>query len=260
MKKLIVAIDGPSGAGKSTASKMLAKRLGFLLINTGLLYRGVAYLVKLFKSNDKEAAKLANIHGIFFDLCGNDLLYKGRTITQEVIDDQMSMIASTLSKDPEVREEVNIIARDIARKSECGIVTEGRDTCTVLFPDADIKIYMTAELNFRANMRYVQLKNSGVEADYEEVRRSIMQRDEQDMNRAVAPLTRDPDAILIDTSHMQLDFVVSWLYTLVEVIRGKPAKVTLGSPVSEDTASLRVIANKLGSLDERLSLLEDKLK
>jgi len=258
MKKMIVAIDGPSGAGKSTASKMLAKRLGFTLLNTGLLYRGVAYLLKLFKSNDKEAAKLANIHGIFFELIGNDLLYKGRSITNEVIDNQMSLIASTLSKDPEVRNEVNIIARGMANNSESSIITEGRDTCTVLFPNADLKIYMTADLDFRANMRYRQLKESGVESDYEDVRTSIMKRDEQDTNRKVAPLVRAPDAIFIDTTFMQLEFVVSWISTVIDVIRGKPVEISLGNPVSVDTAALRVLSASVESLDRRVSNLEKK--
>lgn len=260
-KKLIIAIDGPSGAGKSTASKMLAKKLGFMLLNTGLLYRGVAYIthIREIRNNEFTKEKMKNCVDLL-SLDGNQLFYGTVTITNEVINDKMSQLASDLSKIPFVRELVNDAARSIAHKSKVGVVTEGRDTCTVLFPDADVKIYMTADLDFRANMRYKQLKDSGVESNYEDVRLSIMRRDEQDSNRPIAPLTKSPEAILIDTSHMQLSFIVDWISTLVDVVSGNPVSISLGNPVSVDTASLRLVSKRLESLAERVSEIEEKIR
>jgi len=219
--RAVVAIDGPAGAGKSTVARESARRLGFMLVDTGALYRGIARLAadrgidwgdgpalgtmaegaELSFGADSEGVPLLHIDGV--DRSG------------EIRTPEMSMGASDVSKHPEVRAALLGLQRKLG--AEGGVVLEGRDIGTVVFPDAEVKIFLTASARVRAQRRVTDLHARGMEADLEATLAEVEARDLQDSTRAIAPLKPAEDAITLDTTDLGIEAVVE---AILELVRG----------------------------------------
>ena len=217
-----VAVDGPSGAGKSTLSKAVAGELGILYVDTGAIYRTIGYYV-FEKGIDPKDAPAVNAILPELDIqmrYGDDGLQRmylnGQDVTTQIRLPQISMYASAVSAIPEVREFLLEMQRELARRSS--VIMDGRDIGTVVLPDADVKIFLTAEAEVRAQRRAKELAERGTPTPFEEVLRDIQQRDYNDSHRAAAPLRQAEDAVLVDTS--ELTFAESQ-QRLTEIIKGR---------------------------------------
>ena len=199
-----VAIDGPSGAGKSTIARSVARELGFLYVDTGAIYRTVGYFAFCKKVDPQDAeAVVALLPEIKIEMgYGEDGLQRmrlnGEDVTDQIRLPEISMYASHVSAIPQVRAFLMDMQRDTAQKQS--VIMDGRDIGTVVLPDADVKIFLTASAEDRAQRRYEELIARGTPKDYEEVLRDIQQRDYNDSNRAAAPLRPAEDAIHLDTT------------------------------------------------------------
>jgi cytidylate kinase len=238
-RPFIVAIDGPSGAGKSTASKMLARRLNLTLVDTGAIYRCVALQAARHKvsfSDDVRLAALLPAMEIQFRTEGdlNRVYLGGEDVTEQIRTPEVSMGASQVSARPVVREGLLDLQRRFAREAARGAVLEGRDIGTVVFPDADIKFFLTADPEVRARRRHQELAQKGSRGTVESVLAEQSKRDHDDASRAVAPLRPAADAIVIDSSAMSISEVVEQLER--EILAAKP-RVESRFPLS---ASVRV--------------------
>jgi cytidylate kinase len=212
----IVAIDGPAGAGKSTVARKLADALGFVLVDTGALYRAVALAAKRAQVPWTEGPALGELtRGIVargaltFErdpARGVLVLLDGRDISEEIRTPEMGMGASTVSAHKDVRDALLDVQRQAGRVG--GVVLEGRDIGTVVFPDAEVKFFLTAKAEVRAERRHKELAAKGVSATLAETLEDVRRRDEQDSTRPVAPLRQAPDAILIDNSELTIDETV----------------------------------------------------
>lgn len=211
----VIAIDGPAGTGKSSVTRRLADALGFTHIDTGALYRAIAFLCiesgrgSALGAAGPEVAKSAHLEfkRIPSKNPANRIFANGRDVTDFIRTPEVSMAASQVSAVPEVRAAL----LGLQRRMGCAgrTILEGRDIGTVIFPDADVKFFMTASVEERAKRRLAELEASGADApSYEEVRRQIEIRDQGDSTRAVAPLKQADDALVVDTSSMTLDQVV----------------------------------------------------
>ena len=217
-----VAVDGPSGAGKSTLSKAVASELGILYVDTGAIYRTIGYYV-FEKGIDPKDAPAVNAILPELDIqmrYGDDGLQRmylnGQDVTTQIRLPQISMYASAVSAIPEVREFLLEMQRELVRRSS--VIMDGRDIGTVVLPDADVKIFLTAEAEVRAQRRAKELAERGTPTPFEEVLRDIQQRDYNDSHRAAAPLRQAEDAVLVDTS--ELTFAESQ-QKLTEIIKGR---------------------------------------
>ena len=219
MKNFAVAIDGPSGAGKSSLARRCAAELGFLYVDTGAIYRTVG-LAALRRGLDRkdETAVAAMLPELDIRLAYQDgeqrMFLNGEDVSREIRLPEISLCASDVSAHASVRQFLMDMQRNLAR--EYKVIMDGRDIGTVVLPDAPLKIYLTASAEARAERRLKELLAKGVETDFETVLREILQRDEQDMNREVAPLRRAEDAVLVDTT--EIDFEGSFRL-LCQVIR-----------------------------------------
>ncbi len=207
-----IAIDGPAGAGKSSAARLAAKELGFLYVDTGALYRavGVAALRRGIDPANAAAvnAMLPDIRVSLAHKDGEQRVYlNGEDVSDEIRLPPASMAASGVSANPAVRAFLFDLQREIARSSDC--VMDGRDIGTVVLPDAACKIFLTASPEIRAKRRFLELEQKGTPVPYETLLEEIKQRDYNDSHRAVAPLKPAPDAVLLDSSELTLDAVVS---------------------------------------------------
>lgn len=214
----VVAIDGPAGSGKSTLAKLLAKRLGFTHIDTGALYRGVALLaIEGGAPLGDEAAVAAAGSRVAFEFRqlpeGNILHLGGRNVGAEIRSEAVSLAASKVSAYPAVRALLLGFQRQLGAGG--GVVLEGRDIGTVVFPDAEVKVFLTASIEARASRRAGELEAKGEAVDLERVRAEMAQRDKQDSERAIAPLKQAPDAVLVDTSAMSIESVLDRLESIV---------------------------------------------
>ena len=220
-RRPVVAIDGPAGAGKSTAARMLAERLGYVLIDTGALYRAVALVAKergVDWSDGPALGEVARSLALEFGRAegGRPPLYvDGVDRSADIRREDVSQGASRVSAFPEVRAALLDVQRRMGEAG--GVVMEGRDIGTVVFPDAEVKVFLTASVEARARRRYEELVARGVQPDLSAVLREIEERDARDRGRAVAPLRQAPDAVLLDTSDLGLSDVVG---RLVEIARG----------------------------------------
>ena len=210
MKKLLITIDGPAGAGKTTVSRTLADRLGYRYIDTGALYRGVAYEVKSQGVNPKSETELADLCRrlqLGFKTEAKGLrLYSGETdISDRIRTPEISMLASSVSAIAVVREYLLDVQRDIGRRKEA--VFEGRDMGTVVFPAADVKFFLNASLTTRALRRYEELKSES-DQSLDTVEKDMQRRDTNDSTRSLAPLKPADDAIVIDSSDLSIQEVV----------------------------------------------------
>ena len=209
MKFYSIAIDGPSGAGKSTLARQMAKELGFLYVDTGAIYRTVALHAQRQGVNpgDREAvAPLLGNLSIRMDYGedGMQRMYLGEEDVSDAIRvHAVSQCASQVAAIPEVRDFLLEYQRKLAR--EHNVVMDGRDIGTVVLPDADVKIFLTASAEIRAKRRLLELQQRGQQADYATILHDVEQRDEQDRTRAIAPLRQAEDAVLVDTSQLNLE-------------------------------------------------------
>ncbi len=219
----VIAIDGPAGAGKSSVSREVAEKLGFQYLDTGAMYRcaGLAAQRARLDLADREAlASLLAELSIAFQ--GERVLLNGEDVSTEIRTPAMDKAASEISAIPMVRERLTELQRSLGRNSN--IVAEGRDMGTVVFPDAELKIFLTASTEARARRRWNQLKESGQEIPLEKLVEEIEARDRADSSRACAPLKPAPDAIIIDTTHMTRQEVVEAILTLAR--KHVPGSVT----------------------------------
>jgi len=212
MKKgYIIAIDGPSGAGKSTVSQRVAKKLGYLYLDTGAMYRACALkAIQLGMDLDNLGCAEKLAQNLEIELRKNNdqlqVLLDGKEVSREIRTPEMGMNASKISQHLPVRKKLWELQRKMAEKG--GIVAEGRDMATVVFPDADFKFYLTASPEVRAKRRYQELLEKGHQVNFEEILKEVRNRDEQDSKRKLAPLKKADDAIEIDTSGLNIDQVV----------------------------------------------------
>ena len=214
-----IAIDGPAGAGKSSIAKEAARRLGFVYVDTGALYRTVA-LNALNQGVDLENsdAVIASLDGtdirLAFEAGTQKVLLNGQDVSDSIRTEQVSAGASKVSAIPAVREFLFGLQKNIAASCDC--LMDGRDIGTVVLPDADLKIFLTASPEERARRRYEQNRERGMEADYDAILAEVNQRDYQDTHREIAPLRQAGDAVLLDSTHMSFQEVVDRLLQLVE--------------------------------------------
>lgn len=210
-KGLIIAIDGPSGAGKSTAARLLAHRLGYIYIDTGAMYRAVGWKAKREGVDPNDEERLSQLCArtevtIKKDNSDPRFYVDGADVTGEIRTPEMGMMASAVSKSRAVRARLLILQRELGSRG--GVVMDGRDIGTVVFPDADVKFFLEASDDERGRRRYLELKGKGMEVDLLTITREIKERDLQDSGRTLAPLRKADDALLIDSSRMSIDAVI----------------------------------------------------
>ena len=209
MKTISIAIDGPSGAGKSTLAKSVSKTLGYLYVDTGAIYRTIGYAAfsKGVDPKDGEAAAalLPELEiGMRYEADGEQhMLLNGQDVTREIRLPEISMYASAVSALPSVRAFLLEMQRDLARKHS--VIMDGRDIGTVVLPDAEVKIFLTASAEVRAQRRCLELEQRGTPKPYDEVLHELNERDYNDSHRAAAPLRAAEDAIVVDTSALDFD-------------------------------------------------------
>ncbi|MBD5144046.1 MAG: (d)CMP kinase [Ruminococcus sp.] len=217
MKKINIAIDGPSGAGKSSISKAVAEELGFIHVDTGAMYRAIGLYAL---QNDCTAPEkiTEKIHEIIIELKFINgmqrVLLCGEDVTDYIRSPEVSMMASNVSAVPAVRAYLLDLQKKIALENN--IIMDGRDIGSVVLPNADLKIFLTASPEERASRRYLELNEKPDCPSYEEILKDIRQRDKNDMNREIAPLCQAEDAILIDSSNMGFHEVVEHIQALIQ--------------------------------------------
>jgi len=218
-RKPTIAIDGPAGSGKTTVARLVAQRLGLLCVETGAMYRAVAWQASKLGIAADDAQALAQMTEQM-DLRlepspggATKVLLSGEDIGAELRAPELEQLASHISAHAEVRRKLVELQRRIAAGG--GVVMEGRDIQTVVLPDADVKVFLTASLEERARRRMKDLEAAGAPADFAQVRESIVRRDERDQSRAASPLRPAPDAALIDTDNLSIAEVVDRIIALV---------------------------------------------
>lgn len=217
-KGLVIAIDGPSGAGKSTLARLLARRLSYVYIDTGAMYRAVGWKARQEGIDPADEQGLAELClrteiGIM-DGDAPRFTVNGIDVTGDIRTPEMGMMASAVSKSPAVRARLLVLQRELGANG--GVVMDGRDIGTVVFPDADVKFYLDASAEERGRRRHAELKEKGMDIDLERITSEIRERDRQDSGRALAPLRRADDAVLIDSSSMTIDEVLNAMLTRIE--------------------------------------------
>ena len=212
-----IAIDGPAGAGKSTIAKLVAKEKGYIYVDTGAMYRGLAihFLDRGVAPADREgiieACKDADVT-IRYENYAQQVYLNGKNVTDRLRTEEVGNMASISSAVPEVRAKLLELQRSLAREEN--VIMDGRDIGTCVLPDADIKVFLTASVETRAKRRYDELKAKGVDCDFAEIAKDIKARDERDMTRETAPLKQAEDAVLIDSSDMTIPEVVEAIVRL----------------------------------------------
>lgn len=211
MKKLVVAIDGPAGAGKSTVAKLAAKELGYTYIDTGAMYRAVAWKTLQQKADVTDAlildvardidVRLAYANGV------TQVFVDGQDITGEIRTPEVSHIVSQVAALGPVREKMVDLQRQMA--TEGGVLMDGRDIATHVLPNADVKIFLTASIEERAQRRWKEMKEKGYDMSLEELQKDIAARDKADSEREISPLVQADDATLLDTTGLSIDEVVA---------------------------------------------------
>ena len=212
-----IAIDGPAGAGKSTIARKVAQSLGFLYVDTGAMYRAIALgLIRggIDPENPEELEKA--LQGMDISLQYKEgeqrILLSGEDVSSLIRTDQVSQMASVSSAKAMVREKLLLLQRNIAAAHDC--VMDGRDIGTRILPGAQLKVFLTASAEVRAKRRMLQDREKGMEADYEEILKSIIERDRRDTSREVSPLRQAEDAVLVDSSAMDIEEVTEFITRL----------------------------------------------
>ena len=219
MRKIIVAIDGPSGAGKSTVSKLLAKELGYIYVDTGAMYRAIGLKAKRQGVEPIEGEGLQGLCAkteVSLAQDGGQLrvLLDGEDVSEAIRTPEMSMMASAVSAQPCVRARLLELQRSLGRGG--GVVLEGRDIGTVVFPDAEAKFYLDADPVKRAERRWLELKAKGMDVDFDRTIEEVHERDYADSHRAIAPLKKAVDAVVVDSTKMAIGEVVALMKEKVE--------------------------------------------
>ena len=223
-KKISIAIDGPAGAGKSTIARRLAQEMGYRYVDTGAIYRTVAYFMDLWGVSPKDVDGVTRYIdeltvGIEYDEDGaQHMIMNGMDVTEDIRSQDISQKASLISAHAVVREMLLDMQRDIARQQD--VVMDGRDIGSVVLPKATVKFFLTASPEVRARRRTKELLEKGQKADYETILKEIQQRDYQDTHREVAPLKMTRDSVKLDTSDMGIDEVIA---AMKEIIAKKVA-------------------------------------
>lgn len=205
-KNTIITIDGPSGAGKSTIAKLLASAAGYTYIDSGAIYRGIAYAYKIRRNGEPLEDFLHTLRFTFEFGDTTRVMYSGQDISEEIRKPDISLLASSLSQQQPVREYANAIQRRLA--TDKNAVLEGRDTGSVVFPDADIKFYLDARPGERAHRRYAELTSRGSGTTLDTVKEEMEKRDTDDSTRAIAPLAIPDGAIIVDTTGIDIEGVL----------------------------------------------------
>ena len=214
-----IALDGPAGAGKSSIAKLVAKKLSFVYLDTGAMYRTNAlYVLKNQIAPSDEAAVVAKLDDIEITLSHKNgeqqIFLNGENVSKEIRKEEVGKTASVVAKYGKVREKLVSLQQKIA--SENDVIMDGRDIGTVVLPNAEVKIYLTAGSRVRAERRYKELQEKGETCDLDQIEKDIILRDEQDMNREISPLRQADDAVLVDSSDMSIEEVVNCLINIVE--------------------------------------------
>lgn len=214
-----IAIDGPSGAGKSTIAKDLSKKLNFIYVDTGAMYRAIALY---FYENDIDIS-LENVVSFHLSNIDIDIKYEdgkqivllnGKDVSESIRTEKIGGMASSISVFSEVRSKLLNLQRNLAMKNK--VVMDGRDIASHVLPNADLKIYLTASVDTRADRRYKELKEKGLDVNLEEIKKEIEIRDYRDTNREIAPLRQVKEAILIDSSNLSIEEVVEKIISFVK--------------------------------------------
>lgn len=216
MKKINIAIDGPSGVGKSTIADIVAEKLNMKHLDTGAMYRCVAYSTlkeNIDPKNNEEVEKIMDTLHIEFTQ-DNHVLLNDEDVTNEIRMNDVSMRASITSQLSVVRKKLVSLQQQVCKDK--GFIVDGRDICSTVLPDAEVKIYMTASSKARAQRRYDEYISKGIDADYETIYQDIVARDYQDTHREISPLKKASDATEIDTSSLTIDEVVEKVLDLVD--------------------------------------------
>ena len=217
-----IAIDGPAGAGKSTIARLAAKKLGYIYVDTGAMYRAIAlYLIwrdidiydeeALTKALDRVKINIVYENGV------QHVFLNLQDVSAEIRSEKVSIMASKTSALSPVRAKLLDLQRDIAASND--VIMDGRDIGTNILPNAEVKIYLDASPDVRAQRRFDEMKNKGEKPDYESIKKNIIERDQQDMNRKLAPLKKADDAVLIDSSFMSIDEVVEEIIRLAKNVQ-----------------------------------------
>ena len=211
---IIIAIDGPTASGKSTTAKQVAARLGYIHLNTGAMYRAFALLVRRrdHHGHDPERVHELLVNAeIEFNANGNVIL-DGSDVSREILEPDIALLASELSVDPAVR--AKLVEKQRALGSDGGIVLEGRDIGTVVFPDAELKVFLIADAAVRAERRQLEFEKMGTHIPLEELRQQLEERDKRDRERAISPLRKADDAVEVDTTNLTIEGQVERVYEL----------------------------------------------
>ncbi|AEE14402.1 Cytidylate kinase [Thermodesulfobium narugense DSM 14796] len=214
---MIIAIDGPAGAGKSTVARELSKRLNYKYLDTGAMYRAITFELinrKLEDSEDLEKVFKEIIDSIELDFVDGDIVLNGRILTKEIREPIIDKHVSKAASSKVVRSFLSSEQRKLAINSP-NTILEGRDTTTVVCPDAQVKIFLTASLDERARRRYKELLKKDIKIDFEEVKRQIEKRDKSDTTREIGPLKVAEDAVVIDSTEKDVEWVVDKIFSLV---------------------------------------------
>ena len=213
-----IAIDGPAGAGKSSIAKLVAKKLSFVYVDTGAMFRTVAYYF-LSQGKDPSDAEMVTEEcekisiSIEYKDGAQHIFLDGTDVSTEIRQEEVGKNASVVAKNQAVRNRLLALQRQMAEKQD--VIMDGRDIGTVVLPDAQVKIYLTASVSVRAERRYKELVEKGESCNLKKIEEDIIARDEQDMNREIAPLKQAEDAVLVDSSYMTIEEVV---YKIIEIV------------------------------------------
>ena len=218
-KTISIAIDGPAGAGKSTIARRLAKELGFYYVDTGAIYRTVAYFLDLWGVSPKDVDGVRRyIDELTVEICYDEngvqhMIMNGMDVTDDIRTQDISQKASLVSAHAEVRDMLLDMQRDVAKQHN--VIMDGRDIGSVVLPKADVKIFLTASAEVRAKRRTEELLAKGQKANYNQILKEIQQRDYQDTHREVAPLKMCRDSVKVDTSELDIEGVVAQIRRIV---------------------------------------------
>ena len=217
-----IAIDGPAGAGKSTIAKRLSKKLGFIYVDTGAMYRAMAYYFLQHNIDAKDenaiAAACPDVDvTITYENGEQQVLLNGENVNGVIRNEEVGNMASSTSVYPVVRKKLVELQRQLAKSAD--VIMDGRDIGTCVLPDAQVKIYLTASSATRAKRRYDELTEKGVSCDLAEIEKDIIDRDYRDMHRETSPLRQAEDAVLVDSSEMNIDEVVDAIYQVYSEAR-----------------------------------------
>ncbi|MBK7980340.1 MAG: (d)CMP kinase [Ignavibacteriae bacterium] len=222
-KYIIVAIDGPAASGKSTVAKKLADKLKFLYVDTGAMYRAITYFAQEENIENNEQAVIDAVKKLNLELKYNNgitsVFIDGLDITEKIRTPKVNSKVSDISRIKEVRTELVKLQRKFGENNN--LIVEGRDTTTVVFPNADVKIYLTADAKERAKRRFIEYKDKGIDVSQDEVEKSLLNRDAIDSTREVSPLTKAEDAFEIDTTNLTVDQEIDKIVEKIKNIKSK---------------------------------------